>query len=373
MSSPYLRYYAYDHRAQADGYWRGPLTVRLRYRHSTWRYGLVTLAASSSTEGIGMAAVQKWSGREARALREAQRMTIRTFAAYLGVNERTITKWEAGGTAHIPRPELQAALDTALSGASAEVRQRFMQAFDSGEAKAAEPSTSPRLQASFDDAAVAELRERLASAAAVDADALALLAMQAEHIRTLDRMLGARAAEAQLTGHLATLSALRSFTIVPGQREALADLFADAAALAGWQALDLGKVTDSWQRYEAAKDAGREGRSPAALVHAMAEQAYVLIELDEASAALQLAEHARSAASDTVPHLLLAWLWAVEGEAHAVLGHERACRRAFETAEQHLPLGRRLKRASSLPKRNGWPYASAPPANAAASGASSQL
>src|SRR5215470_6820918 len=72
-----------------------------------------------------MATVRTWSGREARALREALRLSVRGFAAYLGVNERTVTKWEAGGISVRPRPELQAALDTALEQASGEAVARF--------------------------------------------------------------------------------------------------------------------------------------------------------------------------------------------------------------------------------------------------------
>jgi hypothetical protein len=74
---------------------------------------------------LPMAPVQKWSGRETRALREALRMSVRAFAAFLGVGERTVTKWEAGAGDRVPRPEMQAALDTALQGASHETRARF--------------------------------------------------------------------------------------------------------------------------------------------------------------------------------------------------------------------------------------------------------
>ena len=74
-----------------------------------------------------MGTVQQWSGREARSLRVALRMSVRTFAAYLGVNERTVTKWEAGGTAICPRPEMQSALDTALAQADNETQARFHQ------------------------------------------------------------------------------------------------------------------------------------------------------------------------------------------------------------------------------------------------------
>ena len=51
-----------------------------------------------------MATVEKWTGRETRALREALRMGVREFAAHLGVNERTVTKWEAGAGNVRPQP-----------------------------------------------------------------------------------------------------------------------------------------------------------------------------------------------------------------------------------------------------------------------------
>lgn len=71
--------------------------------------------------------VQLWSGREARALREAKRMSMRAFAAHLGVSERMIAKWEAGGDSLRPRPVNQAALDTSLACSSADVQERFAQ------------------------------------------------------------------------------------------------------------------------------------------------------------------------------------------------------------------------------------------------------
>lgn len=70
--------------------------------------------------------VQRWSGREAHALREAKRMSIRTFAAHLGVSERMIAKWESGGETICPRPVNQAALDTSLACSGAEAQERFV-------------------------------------------------------------------------------------------------------------------------------------------------------------------------------------------------------------------------------------------------------
>lgn len=74
--------------------------------------------------------VRQWSGREARALRDAKRMSIREFAAHLGVHERLVSKWEAGGTRVHPRPVNQAALDTSLARSDEVVRARFAAMID---------------------------------------------------------------------------------------------------------------------------------------------------------------------------------------------------------------------------------------------------
>ncbi|UFS94357.1 helix-turn-helix domain-containing protein [Nocardia huaxiensis] len=74
--------------------------------------------------------VRQWSGKEARALRDAKRMSIREFAAHLGVHERLVSKWEAGGIRVHPRPINQAALDTSLARSDDVVRARFAALID---------------------------------------------------------------------------------------------------------------------------------------------------------------------------------------------------------------------------------------------------
>jgi len=69
--------------------------------------------------------VRIWSGHEIRALREAKRMSIREFAAHLGVSERMVSKWEAGGEKIHPRPVNQSALDSSLAASSADDHARF--------------------------------------------------------------------------------------------------------------------------------------------------------------------------------------------------------------------------------------------------------
>jgi transcriptional regulator with XRE-family HTH domain len=72
-----------------------------------------------------MGSLAHWTGREARALRRALRLSVRAFAERLGVGVRTVTKWESLGAETTPRPFTQSILDTALSGADVEAKQRF--------------------------------------------------------------------------------------------------------------------------------------------------------------------------------------------------------------------------------------------------------
>ncbi|MCX5341909.1 helix-turn-helix domain-containing protein [Streptomyces atratus] len=72
-----------------------------------------------------MATVHHWTGLEARALRLALRMSVRAFAAHLGVGVRTISKWEKLLSSTEPRQDTQAILDTALARADAAVHLRF--------------------------------------------------------------------------------------------------------------------------------------------------------------------------------------------------------------------------------------------------------
>lgn len=52
-------------------------------------------------------------------------MSIRDFAAHLGISDRMVSKWEAGGERIHPRPVNQAALDTSLLRSEVDVQERF--------------------------------------------------------------------------------------------------------------------------------------------------------------------------------------------------------------------------------------------------------
>jgi len=72
-----------------------------------------------------MTTVHRWTGREAKLLREALRLSVRDFAARLGIGVRTVNKWEARQAGITPLPHMQEVLDTALARASDGAEARF--------------------------------------------------------------------------------------------------------------------------------------------------------------------------------------------------------------------------------------------------------
>lgn len=69
--------------------------------------------------------VARWTGRDAAALRQARRISIRAYAAHLGVAVATVSNWESRGEQARLRTETQQLLDIDLACASADVHQRF--------------------------------------------------------------------------------------------------------------------------------------------------------------------------------------------------------------------------------------------------------
>lgn len=181
------------------------------------------------------------------------------------------------------------------------------------------------------------MRRELLSAASADPGLVQLLESQTENLRQMDRRVGAAALLPQIEAHVSQMEVMLKNSISIEARRLTARALSDAAALAGWQALDLGRYRDSWNLHEVAKNAAREADDPSLLTHATAQQAYVLIDLGNHDQAVQLVQQARSLGSSATPALMTAWLRAAEAEAHAVAGSETECRRALEEADAALP------------------------------------
>lgn len=80
--------------------------------------------AGHATPGGAIVDVITWTGELACHLQAAHRMTRDEFAGRLGVHPQTVAGWHLK-PATIPRPEIQAALDTAYEKALPPVRLRF--------------------------------------------------------------------------------------------------------------------------------------------------------------------------------------------------------------------------------------------------------
>ncbi|WP_034268176.1 helix-turn-helix domain-containing protein [Haloechinothrix halophila] len=70
--------------------------------------------------------VRDWTRTEIQALRQARRMSVREFAAYLGVSTRIVSRWERADAPAHPGPVNQTVLDTSLRQADADTRERFV-------------------------------------------------------------------------------------------------------------------------------------------------------------------------------------------------------------------------------------------------------
>lgn len=187
-----------------------------------------------------------------------------------------------------------------------------------------------------EDPEAAELRSRIVVARTVDRATVELFRRQVDHARHVDRRFGGITLLDQLRAQIEQVHHLLSHSIGT-QRAALAAALVEASTLAGWQALDRAALGQAWNHYERAKTAAREADSPTLLAHATAEQACVLLDLDEAAAAVEQLAHARDLAHHHAAPLLRAWLAAAHGETLATAGDSDEARRAFDTADTLLP------------------------------------
>ena len=192
-----------------------------------------------------------------------------------------------------------------------------------------------------------DLLQRISAARNVDAMVIAALKDETNTIRLLDRRLGAPAVSAKLQAHIDHVDACLRYSLRPGQRQALASVLAEASSLAGWQAIDMGKLPAAWEHYERAAAAAREAGDKGLLAYVVGEQAYVLVDLGHSQDALAMVRAAHDETRTAIPHQIKAWLYAAEGEMAAAASEEMACRRALDLAAQEIDHG---------PSRQDLPY-----------------
>lgn len=227
-----------------------------------------------------MAGVDRWTGRETRLLRHALRLTVRDFAEDLGVSPRTVSKWEAGGADHEPRPELQRALDTLLERATDTERARLREALGEagrGGRRADGPPEAP-------------VAGSLAPGAATSGTVVGLPVASADQLRVIGQLVAEARdrAEADLVGFFAariedcqvrdgahgpvealpaTLSVIAAIDLAARQvaratRRDLLTLAARGAEFAGWLYRDAGALDQATYWYDRAAEWAQEAHDP---------------------------------------------------------------------------------------------------------------
>lgn len=187
------------------------------------------------------------------------------------------------------------------------------------------------------DSEAAELRQRLSVARRVDQEVVDLLREQLVGLRRLDRQMGAIVAYPEVRQKIEQVRDLHVHSLTPTIRTQLARLLSELSALAGWGALDRYAIVQAWEHHEHAKQAARDADAPERLAHAAAQQAFILSDIGNVSAAVNQLTQARSLVKRTAPRLLRAWLAAAHGEGAATAGYRDDALRAFDAAEDLLP------------------------------------
>jgi tetratricopeptide (TPR) repeat protein len=183
------------------------------------------------------------------------------------------------------------------------------------------------------------LLRQITAAGNIDVSVIEVLQGETDAIRLLDRRLGAPAVAGKLEAHIAHLDASLRYSLRPGNRQRLASVLADASALAGWQAIDMGRLPRAWEHFERATAAAREAADDCLLAFSAGEQAYVLLDLHRPADALAMVQAAYDETRTAIPHQIRGWLKAAEAEMAAAAKQETICRRALDLAAREVSRG----------------------------------
>jgi len=263
------------------------------------------------TNGVDVTTVDSWSGHRSRLLRQALRLTVREFAEDLGVNPRTISKWESAGSVHCPRPELQAALDTMLGRATYEQRTRFMTS--AGIADHPGPSAPPNRSSDAVDerettATMVPGPPRLPRLTVDQMRQLSQTLDEASHhaedelVPYFDRQLnacqfqdGSRGPVQALPATLNVIAAIETSarrTSLPMRRQLLC-LAARGSKFAGWLYRDAGAFDQATYWYDRAAEWAQEAGSGALQGYVLLRRSQMAYDIRDAIRTLTLAQAAQ--------------------------------------------------------------------------------
>jgi len=293
-----------------------------------------------------MTVVGNWTGQQAADLRSAMRMPITEFAAYLGIAERTVSKWERKLAAVVPTPGMQQVLDVALDRAPVSIQDRFAlllashRQHDSGTDDESGTDVNRRelLRLLSIGGAVVALgepldRERLASRTG-PADA-GLIAEYGKVNASMWRVY------AQATPKASILPLVNDrLSIITGRlrlggpkRRQLCALASDMFQLAGEIAFDGNRYADAAHCYTLAATAAREGDAADLWTCAMTRHSFVYVYSRDFADAEPMLDLAAGIARKGDQNLSTRqWVSAVHAQVLAGLRDFKGCQRALDAA-----------------------------------------
>jgi tetratricopeptide (TPR) repeat protein len=298
-----------------------------------------------------MILARHWTGREAAALRQARRMSIRAYATHLGVAVATVTSWEARGAHARLRSETQQLLDIDLARAGDEVHLRFAAALaDRPDPILAPPTThddpltpvaagAPGGDAPIPDLRqVEQVREGLADLLAEDAATRTSLDDWDHAVLRHGRATRDQPGEALLRDLGTDLAALKGTMRQHHTASALRRLTRAAAQLSGLMCLTLCRLDQPHAAHRWARTgvlAAERAGDPDTACWVLAQEAYGYFYAENLADAIGAARHAQAVVSarSTVGAALAA---ALEARAHAVLGQADDAHTALDRAQHHL-------------------------------------
>lgn len=295
-----------------------------------------------------MTVVGNWTGQQAADLRAALRMPITEFAAYLGIAEGTVSKWERKLAAVVPTPGMQQVLDVALERASAAAQDRFTLLRASRRRPASGPGDDSGTDVnrrellrllSIGGAALA-LGEPLDQERLATRPGLADAGLIAEYGKVNARMWRVYAQAAPKASILPLVN--DQLGIITGRlrlggpkRRQLCALASDMFQLAGEIAFDGNRYAAAAHCYTLAATAAREGDAADLWACAMTRHSFVYVYSRDFAAAGPMLDLAAGIARKGDRNLSARhWVSAVHAQVLAGLRDFKGCQRALDDAAE---------------------------------------
>jgi transcriptional regulator with XRE-family HTH domain len=273
--------------------------------------------------------VGRWTGQEASALRHALRLTIRDFAEHLGVAERTVAKWEAGGSAMVPVLVMQAALDTVLERAADQAKGRFGMLL----AATWDPAGSADSAVTLGGSRRAERMLRLSEETASN-----LAAVTASY-RRMYHTVDAHDLIDGVAQHVRTTRAYWRRTTDPELRPSLAAITSQTAMLAGRMSFfDPGRPSQAEPYYQTALEAAAGAGDRALQAVALGTKSFIPRDRGDFDGALHLLRQAQDLTADEPT--IRSWATALEAMTHSWAHQPNQSLATMERAEALLDQAR---------------------------------